>query len=79
MVGAGGMLRTGQMLSRLAQPRGGDAFGCCSPSLEVWLRSLAYSLTNLSGKSPKSRGLGNIDVLHAVSSLEASPGECGAQ
>jgi hypothetical protein len=71
--------RLGETLGQLAQPSGTDAYESRSPSLEVWLRSHAYSLTNLPGEIPKSSKLGDVNVLHAVSSLKASPGERGVR
>jgi hypothetical protein len=72
-------LGPGETLGRLARPSGGDAFGRRSSSLEAWLRSPVYTPTYLLGESPKSCGLGDVDVLHAVSLLEVSPGERGAR
>jgi hypothetical protein len=72
-------LGPGETLGRLARPSSGDAFGRRSSSLEAWLRSPVSTPTNLPGESPKSVRLGGVDVLHAVSSLEASPGECDAR
>jgi hypothetical protein len=68
----------GESLGWLAQPSGGGACGRRSSSLEAWLRSPVSTPTNLPGESPKSLKLGGVDVMHAVSSLEASPGECDA-
>jgi hypothetical protein len=62
----------GEILGWLDRPNGGDAFGRRSPSLDAWLMSPVYTLTYHSGESPKSCGLGDVHVLHAVSSLEAS-------